>query len=106
MERRAGGRDPTGRLRGDLYLTTNRLVCLGRVPIDLPLAEIREAVVPAGTVRLVVGDGRGVEIRTVDPDVLRVEIAAAREAARTTAVSPCPSRAVLDAAESPGDAEP
>jgi hypothetical protein len=38
--------------------------------------------VSSGALRLVIGDGRGLEIRTRDPRVLRVEIAAVREAAR------------------------
>ena len=86
--------------RGDLYVTTRRLVCLGPVPVDVPLAEIREAVVAAGALRLVVGDGRGVEIRTGDPHVLRVEIAAVREAARMTAAGTALQRS-RDAARHP-----
>jgi hypothetical protein len=85
IERRKDTRDPADGLLGDLYVTTSRLVYLGSVPVEVPLLEIREAVAAAGALRLVVGDGRGIEIRTSDPCVLRVEIAAVREAARMTA---------------------
>lgn len=88
LERRKDERDPDQALRGDLYVTTTRLLCLGHVPVEVRLAEIREAVVAPGALRLVVGDGRGLEIRTSDPCVLRVEIAAVREAARMGAVGP------------------
>ncbi|MCJ7710889.1 MAG: hypothetical protein MUQ32_08665 [Chloroflexi bacterium] len=90
MERRKEVRDPELALRGDLYVTTTRLVCLGQVPVDVPLVEISEAIVAAGALRLIVGDGRGVEIRTGDPYLLRVEVSAAREAARQAA-GPRPS---------------
>jgi hypothetical protein len=81
VERRKDVRDPERALRGDLYVTTRRLLCLGTVPVDLPLVEIREAVIANGALRLVVGSGRGVEIRTGDPHLLRVEVAAVRMAA-------------------------
>ena len=106
LERRKDVHDPGQALRGDLYVTTPRLVCLGPVPVDVPLAEIREAVVAAGALRLVVGDGRGLEIRTGDPYLLRVEISAVREAARTTAAGTCPFSEARDAAEAPGKADP
>ncbi len=91
IERRKDVRDPELALRGDLYVTTTRLVCLGQVPVDVPLVEISEAIVAGGALRLIVGDGRGVEIRTGDPYLLRVEISAAREAARQAA-GPRPQR--------------
>jgi hypothetical protein len=84
LERRKDWRDPEDGLGGDLYVTTRRLVHLGRVLVHYQLAEIREAEVAAGAIRLVVGDCHGVEIRVHDPRVLRVEIAAVREAASTS----------------------
>jgi hypothetical protein len=89
LERRKGWRDPAGGLDGDLYLTTCRLVHLGRASIEYPLAEIREAVVGTGALWLVVTGARGVEIGVADPRVLRVEIAAVREATRASA-APAP----------------
>lgn len=85
LERRMDYHVAAEGLQGDLYVTTCRIVHLGKVPVEVPLVAIREAVVAAGALRLVVGDGRGVEIRTSDPWVLRVQIAAVREAARMTA---------------------
>jgi hypothetical protein len=105
VERRKDVHDPDQALRGDLYVTTTRLVCLGPVPVDVPLAEIREAVVAAGVLRLVVGDGRGLEIRTGDPSLLRVEISAVREEARTTAAGSGQFHEGRVAAEAPGNAD-
>jgi hypothetical protein len=82
IERRKGVHDPDQGVRGDLYVTTSRLVCIGSLSMDFPIGDIREAVVAAGALLLVVGDGRGLEIRTSDPSLLRVEISAVREAAR------------------------
>jgi hypothetical protein len=82
LERRRRRRDPDGGLSGDLYVTTRRLLYLGTVPAEYPILDVREAVAASGVLRLVVGDGRGVEIGVRDPRVLRVEIGAVREAAR------------------------
>ena len=96
VERRKESLDPDQALHGDLYVTTTRLLCLGHVQVDVPLAEIREAIVASGAVRLVVGDGRGLEIRTTDPFLLRVEIAAVRQADRQR-----PMQESLEAAKDP-----
>lgn len=85
LERRKGWREPGGGLSGDLYVTTQRLVHLGRMQVEYALGEIQEAVVAEGALRLVVGASRGVEIEVQDPRLLRVEIAAVREAARASA---------------------
>lgn len=102
VERRKDSRDPSQALCGDLYVTTSRLVCLGHVPVEVQLVKIREAVVASGALRLVVGDGQGLEIRTSDPCVLRVEIAAVREASRTRAGGPGSVEAARDADPSSG----
>ena len=67
-------------LGGDLYVTTRRLVHLGRRPVVYDLDEIDEAIVVGDRLVLVVDDGLGVAIAVDDPRVLRVEIAAARAA--------------------------
>ncbi len=82
LERRTDCDESAQGVNGDLYVTTSRIVHLGKVPVVVPIPAIREAVVAAGTVRLIVDGGRGVEIRTSDPRVLRVQIAAVREAVR------------------------
>jgi hypothetical protein len=74
-------------------VTTTRLVCLGQTAVQVPLRQIREAVVGASRLRLIIGDGRGLEIGTRDPYTLRVEIGAVREADRmASAISDTPGR--------------
>jgi hypothetical protein len=82
FERRASARDGDSVLGVDLYVTTHRLVILGPVRLEYPLAEIREMYVAAGAVRLVDDRNRALEFGVADPRVLRVEIAAVREAIR------------------------
>jgi hypothetical protein len=84
LERRKLQRDPDEMLSGDLYVTTRRLVYLGREPLEYALGDIREAVIATGALRLVVGEGLGVEIRVPDPCLLRVELGAVREAERAS----------------------
>jgi len=67
-------------LGGDLYVTTRRLIHLGRGSVVYRLDDIQEAVVVGDQLRLVVCDGTGVSITVGDPRLLRVEIAAARAA--------------------------
>jgi len=105
IERRKDVRNPDLGLNGDLYVTTSRLVYLGYVPVEVPLTDIREADVTAGALRLVIGDGRGLEIRAADPQLLRVEISAVREAARTAARWD-EAREAQAVAGSPGTPEP
>lgn len=101
LERRKGWLDPLGGLGGDLYVTTRRLIHFGRVPVEYSLCEIHEAVVATGALRLIVGDGRGVEIEVHDPRVLRVEIAAVREAARPLATDVVPETKARDGGAPP-----
>jgi hypothetical protein len=106
LERRKLQRDPDEMLSGDLYVTTRRLVYLGRVPVEYELSEVREAVVATGALRLVVGDSRGVEIGVPDPRLLRVELAAVREAERASAAESISGSVAPDAGESPEPPEP
>ena len=82
LERRKERTEPDSRMVGDLYVTTRRLVYLARERVEYQLAEIQDAIEADGILRLIVGDRRGVEIEVPDPRLLRVEIAAVREAAR------------------------
>jgi hypothetical protein len=84
LERRID-RGQGDRMAGDLYVTTQRLLYLGPDQVEYRLADIEDAVVTDRSLRLTVGDHRGVEIELLDPRVLRVEIAAVREAARAAA---------------------
>ncbi len=95
LERRKETTKHDRRTVGDLYVTTRRLVYLGRERVEYPLNEIHDAVEAEGSLRLIVGEGRGVEIQVPDPRLLRVEIAAVREAARA---------AVAEAPPGPEDA--
>lgn len=67
---------------GDLYVTSHRLVHLGRPAISYDLAAIREAVVVGDRLLLILDDGVGMAIVVDDPSHLRVEISAARAASR------------------------
>jgi hypothetical protein len=101
LDRRMDPREPGGGLDGDLYVTTQRIVHLGRVRVDYGLGEIRDAVEAEGVLRLIVGEDRGVEIGVHDPRLLRVEIAAVREAARASAASGAATLEVRDGGASP-----
>jgi hypothetical protein len=88
LDRRHHRRADDPGLRGDLYVTTQRLVHLGRSAVVYALDEILEADVAADQLLLVVADNRGVAIDVGDPRLLRVEIAAARSAARAAGRPP------------------
>ena len=97
LDRRQIRRADDPGLCGDLYVTSRRLVHLGRSAVVYPLDEIREADIAVNQLLLVVGENRGVVIDVNDPCVLRVEIAAARAAARAAdraAPGPEPAREV------------
>jgi len=83
-----GGRGPgcLG-MAGDLYVTSNRIVHLGRTVLEYDYTTICEAVVSAEHLLLILRDGTGVTIDVPQPRLLRVEIAAARarQAARAGA---------------------
>ncbi len=88
VERRRPRPDEPPGVDGDLYVTTRRLLHLGRMSFAYDLEEIREAVVAGDQLLLVLDDGMGLSIAVGDPSLLRVEIAAARAAARDAARSP------------------
>lgn len=69
-------------LAGDLYLTSRRLVLIGRVTLSFDLAAVEEVIVSAERILLVGRDGTGVALDVHRPRTLRVEIAAARAALR------------------------
>lgn len=76
------------RLAGDLYVTSRRLVLIGRQTLSFELAAIEDAVVSAGRLLLVLRDGQGLMLEVERPRVLWVEIAIARARARTRPGSP------------------
>ncbi len=84
LERRqpaAGSGVPAG-LAGDLYLTSRRLVLVGRHTLAFDLEEIEEAMLAGERVLLVLRDGKGASLDVDRPRLLRVELAVARAMAR------------------------
>ena len=72
---------PSG-IAGDLYLTSRRLVLLGRRPLSFDLEDIEEVLLSGERLLLVMHDGEGASLHVAQPRLLRVEIAAARQCAR------------------------
>jgi hypothetical protein len=69
-------------LGGDLYVTTSRVIHVGREPIVVELEAIVDAVVVGERLVLATTDGHALTLQVDDPRALRVEIAAARAAVR------------------------
>lgn len=69
-------------LAGDLYLTTRRLVLVGRRTVSFDLGEIAEAMLSGDQLLLVMPNGQGASLGVTKPRLLRVEIAAARASGR------------------------
>lgn len=80
-EPQRGSNAPTG-LAGDLYVTTRRLVLVGRLTLAFELDRIDDVLLSGERLLLVMRDGEGVSIAASQPRLLRVEIAAARASAR------------------------
>ena len=76
------GSDLPSGVAGDLYLTSRRLVLAGRVTLSFALEEIEQAMLSGERLLLVLRGGQGLSIDAAQPRLLRVEIAAARAAAR------------------------
>ncbi len=70
-------------LSGDLYVTSRRLVLLGRLTLSIDLDEVEDAVVSGQRILLIMGNGRGAALDVARPRQLRVEIATARAYARS-----------------------
>jgi len=91
-----GGRLTPG-VAGELFVTSRRLVLLGRVTLSFELAAIEDAVLSGERLLLVLHDGHGVALQIAQPSLLWVEIAAARAYARSarasgTGAGPQPAR--------------
>ena len=65
-----------------LSVTSRRLLLTGRVRLSIGLDEIGEILMAGGRLLLVLRGGQGVALEVAYPRLLRVEIAAARVAAR------------------------
>ncbi len=76
----APGERLTPGVAGELYVTSRRLVLVGRLTLSLGLDAVADAVVSGGRLLLVLRDGHGVTLQAAGPRLLWVEIAAARAA--------------------------
>lgn len=72
-------------LAGDLYVTSARLVLVGRTVLAYDLSAIREAVVSTERLLLTLCDGAGITLAVDRPRLLRVEIGVARARQATRA---------------------
>jgi hypothetical protein len=87
-EPRVGARCPGyPGLAGDLYITSCRIVHVGRFVLEYDLAAIREAVISAEHLLLILCDGAGVILDVDRPRLLRVQINAARSRRAARAVA-------------------
>ncbi len=69
---------------GDLYVTSRRLVLIGRLTLSFELDAIEDAVLSGERLLLVLHEGHGVALQVAGPRPLWVEIAAARASARSS----------------------
>jgi len=76
-----GSRVPIG-VAGDLYVTSRRIVLVGRVILSLGLEEIEEVGLSGERLLLILRTGSSVTVEIGQPSLLRVEIGAARASAR------------------------
>jgi hypothetical protein len=70
-------------LAGRLYLTNQRLMLLGRAPLEVELGEIDELGLAGEQLLIRLRDGSGLSIEAARPRLLRVQIAAALVAGRS-----------------------
>lgn len=67
-------------IRGDLYVTTARLVLVGEQVVTFDLDRIEDSALAGESVLLILGDGVGIVLDADRPRLLRVQIAGARAA--------------------------
>ena len=67
---------------GRLYLTTARLILLGKAALNIELSEIEELALAGDRLLVRLNDGTGLDIDAGGPRLLRVQVAAARAAVR------------------------
>lgn len=75
--------DGTDDFPGRLYLTTERLMIVGHVPLDVELGEIDELALAGERLLVTLRDGTGLAIDAARPRLMRVQIAAALAAGRS-----------------------
>jgi hypothetical protein len=85
LERGTGNEDATQLLGGTLYLTSQRLLHAGEELTEVPLTDIEEMAVALERLLLIrLNDGSDLALEVDHPRLLRVQIAAAKGAARMT----------------------
>jgi hypothetical protein len=67
---------------GSLYLTSERLILVGRTPFEVGLDQIDELALAGERLLVTLADGTGLSIDAARPRLLRVQIAAALTAGR------------------------
>jgi hypothetical protein len=85
LERRQpepGTRAATG-LAGALYVTSHRLVLVGRTSLSFGLGSIQDVMLSGDRLLLVLRDGQGLALDVQQPRLLRVELAAVRAAVQS-----------------------
>lgn len=84
LERRqpAPGARARAGLAGTLYLTSRRVVLVGRMTLSYELGAIAEVMLAGERLLLLLHDGQGLTLEVTQPRLLRVEIAAARAAVK------------------------
>jgi hypothetical protein len=82
----APGERLTSGAAGELYVTSQRIMLVGRITLEVALEAIEDAVLSGERLLLVLREGRGVTLQVGQPRLLCVEIAAARAAARLAQV--------------------
>ena len=73
--------DGTDELAGQLVLTTQRLLVVGHARLEVELGDIDELTLAGERLLVTLRDGTGLSIDASRPRLLRVQIAALREAA-------------------------
>jgi hypothetical protein len=76
-------RDGTEQLPGRLYLTNQRLMLVGRAPMEVELGDIEELALAGERLLVTLRGSTGLSIDASRPRLLRVQIAAALAAGRT-----------------------
>jgi hypothetical protein len=72
--------DPSSPMPGDLYVTSSRLVHVGRRVVTIELDDVEDAALVGDRVLLITRGGIGVTLEGDRPRLLRVQMAAARAA--------------------------
>lgn len=72
------GAGATRGLAGTLYVTSRRLVLVGRASLSFGLGAIQEVMLSGDRLLIVLRDGQGLTLEVQQPRLLRVELAAAR----------------------------